>query len=41
VEELYEKYEEAESVMLDELHQILIMDTGRAHIGDVIEKMNF
>lgn len=41
VEELHEKYEEAESLMLDELHQILIMDTGRADLSDVIERMNF
>ena len=27
--------------MLDELHQILIMDTGRADLADVIERMNF
>jgi hypothetical protein len=41
VEELHEKYEEAESLMLDELHHILIMDTGRADIADIIEKMNY
>ena len=41
VEELHEKYEEAESLMLDELHQILIMDTGRADLADVVERMNF
>ena len=41
VEELHEKYEEAESLMLDELHQILIMDTGRADLAEVIEHMNF
>lgn len=41
VEELHVKYEEAESQMLDELHRILIMDTGRADLAQVIERMNF
>lgn len=37
---LYEKFEEAESGMFDELHQILLMDGGRADVTEMIERMN-
>ena len=40
-EDVMEKYEEQESIQLNELHQILILDTGRADIANEIEKMNF
>jgi len=37
---MYEKFEETESAMFEELHQILLMDGGRADIGSTIEIMN-
>ena len=38
--EAFNLFEETESDMFNELHQILLMDTGRVDIADTIEKMN-
>jgi len=37
---MFEKFEEAESAMFEELHQILLIDTGKADVAAQIEKMN-
>lgn len=40
LDDLFERYEQAESAKFEELHQILFMDSGKADIVDAIEKMN-
>ena len=37
---MFARFEEAESAMFEELHQILLMDGGRADIAATIENMN-
>ena len=40
LDDLFERYELAESAKFEELHQILFMDSGKADIVEAIEKMN-
>lgn len=40
LDELFDRYERAESAKFEELHQILFMDSGKADIVEAIEKMN-
>ena len=38
---LLKKFEETESQMFEDFHNILMVDTGRADLADMIEKMNY
>ena len=40
LDDLFKRYEVAESAKFQELHQILFMDSGKADIVEAIEKMN-
>ena len=40
LDDLFDRYERAESAKFEELHQILFLDSGKADIVSAIEKMN-